>query len=68
MHINHKEALSLVLAARRWAPDWVGNRVIIYSDNKAAVGMLNKRVYKSPASIAIIAGGILVKYAIQFYY
>ena len=47
MHINHKEALSLVLAARRWAPDWVGKRVIIYSDNKAAVGMLNKGYTKA---------------------
>ena len=47
MHINHKEALSLVLAARRWASDWVGKRVIIYSDNKAAVGMLNKGYTKA---------------------
>lgn len=42
LHINHKEALAIVLAAKRWAPQWANHRVIIHSDNQAAVQMINK--------------------------
>ena len=41
-HINHKEAASAVLAARRWGHLWSGCEVVVFSDNKAAIGMLNK--------------------------
>jgi len=42
MHINHKETLAIVLAAQRWAPRWVHQRVLIHSDNQAAVQIINK--------------------------
>lgn len=42
LHINHKEALAIVLAAKRWGRLWANQRVIIHSDNQAAVQMINK--------------------------
>ena len=34
--------LAIMLAARRWAPWWANHRVIIHSDNQAAVQIINK--------------------------
>ena len=42
LHINHKESLAIVLAARQWCKLWSNRRVAIYSDNQAAVQMINK--------------------------
>ena len=42
LHINHKETLAIVLAAKRWGHLWANHRVIIYSDNQAAVQIINK--------------------------
>ena len=42
LHINHKETLAIVLAAKRWGHVWANHRVIIYSDNQAAVQIINK--------------------------
>lgn len=42
MHINFKEALSVLLAARRWGETWRGKEVLVFSDNQAAIGMINK--------------------------
>ena len=42
LHSNHKETLAIVLAAKRWAPQWANHRVIIHSDNQAAVFIINK--------------------------
>ena len=49
MHINFKEALSVLLAARRWGDTWSGKKVIIFSDNQAAVGMINKGSTANPS-------------------
>ncbi len=42
MHINHKEVLAIILACYRWAPLWRNKRLVIMSDNQAAVGILNR--------------------------
>ena len=42
LHINHKEALAIYLAAECWAPLWANRQVVICSDNHAAVAMINK--------------------------
>ena len=42
LHINHKETLAIVLAAKRWGHLWSNHRVIIHSDNQAAVQIINK--------------------------
>lgn len=46
MHINYKEVLAIVLACYRWAPLWRNKRLVIMSDNQAAVSMLNKGTCK----------------------
>ena len=48
MHINFKEALSVLLAAWRWGDTWMGKEVIVFSDNQAAVGMINKGSTANP--------------------
>ena len=48
MHINFKEALSVLLAARRWGDMWTGKEVIVLSDNQAAVGMIKKGSTANP--------------------
>ena len=47
-HINYKEVLALVPAVSLWAPDWSGKTVFVYSDNQAAVGILNRGTAKDP--------------------
>ena len=42
LHINYKEVLAIVLAARRWAPYWKNSRVIVYTDSMVAKGMICK--------------------------
>jgi len=42
LHINYKEALTIVLAARRWAPAWKNKRVIIQTDSQVARAIINK--------------------------
>ena len=37
LHINDKETLAIILAAKSWAPLWAHHRVIINSENQAAV-------------------------------
>ena len=48
LHINHKETLAIVLAAQRWGPLWSNQRVVIHSDNQAAVQIINKGITASP--------------------
>ena len=42
LHINNKEALAIGLAAKWWNRLWSDPHIIIYSDNQAAVQMINK--------------------------
>lgn len=52
LHINHKEALALETAAAHWAPRWTNRRVVVYCDNQAAVGILNKGSCRDPVVMA----------------
>ena len=52
LHINFKEAFAIYLAARRWAPLWVGHHVIVKCDNQAAVAMINKGTTANPQVMA----------------
>ena len=42
IHINFKEVLALEPACLRWAPQWVNRKVIVHSDNQAALSQINK--------------------------
>lgn len=48
LHINHKETLAIVLAANRWGRLWSNQRVVIHSDNQAAVHIINKGTTANP--------------------
>ena len=41
-HINHKETLAIILAAKRWGRFWSNQCIIIHSDNQAAIQIINK--------------------------
>ena len=41
-HINFKEVLAVVVAARRWAAHWANSRVIIHTDSECARHILTK--------------------------
>ena len=44
LHINHKETLAIVLAAKRWHKRWANKHIVIHihSDNKTAINIINK--------------------------
>ena len=48
LHINHKETLAIILAAKRWHQAWSNKHVIIHSDNEAAVHIINKGSTDNP--------------------
>lgn len=64
LHINYKETLSVVLAARRWAPQWRNCKIIVYTDSMAAKGMLLKA--KASNSLVTEALKELFLYSIIF--
>lgn len=41
-HINVKETMGVILAAQRWAPFWRNKKVIVFTDNTATEGIVNK--------------------------
>ena len=42
MHINFKEPTSVLLAMESWGHLWSGSKVLLFTDNMAAKGMINK--------------------------
>ena len=53
-HINHKELLSVLFAARRWGHLWANSRVIIHTDSQVAKAILNKGTTKHKAVMQVI--------------
>ena len=54
MHINHKEATTIVLAARRWGPFWEGTHVAVRTDNKTAMHIINRGTSANPVMMSLI--------------
>ena len=48
LHINYKELLCTILAARRWAPFWKDRIVVFYTDSMVTKGMLQKGKCRDP--------------------
>ena len=48
LHINFKEVLAIILAAKRWGKLWSNTHVIIQSDNTTAVSIINKGTTGNP--------------------
>ena len=42
LHINHKETLTVVMAAEGWAPGLTGWHIIIHCDSQGTVAIINK--------------------------
>ena len=49
LHINHKETLAIILAAKRWATSWANKHVIVQTDNQAAAHIINKGSTQHPS-------------------
>ena len=47
MHINHKETLTVTLAAKRWAPFWRNSKITIITDSMCTMGVINKGTSKN---------------------
>ena len=56
LHINCKEAITVVLAAYHWAPLWRNKIVRLACDNTAAVAILNKGTTKLPLMMKFLRG------------
>jgi hypothetical protein len=54
LHINHKETLSVLYAARKWAPFWADCDVIIHSDSTVACAVLNKGTSRNPVVMSAL--------------
>ncbi len=54
LHINHKEVLSLLVAARRWAPLWSNSPVVLHTDSMSAKGVINKGSCRNPVVMKAI--------------
>ena len=54
LHINYKEVLALAPAVDLWGPGWQGRRVYVYSDNQAAVGILNRGTAKNAFVMGVL--------------
>ena len=54
LHINYKEALCVVLAARRWAPWWCNKKIVVYTDSMVARGMLAKARAKDSCMVTAL--------------
>ncbi len=47
-HINYKEVLALETATQRWAPLWQNKKIIIHTDNQAAVAIIRRGHARDP--------------------
>ena len=48
LHINYKEVLSVILAARRWGTLWANTCVTVFTDNTTAKSIINKGTCRHP--------------------
>lgn len=48
LHINYKEAFMILQAAKRWAPYWSRQRIILKSDSEVAAAIVNKGTTPCP--------------------
>ena len=53
-HINFKEVLAAYLAITRWCTHWQNHHIIIFTDNQAAMCILNKGSTRNPAIMKVL--------------
>ena len=54
LHINHKETAAIVVAARRWAPQWEGKSVTVFTDNQTAMHIVNRGTSADPTVMELL--------------
>ena len=54
LHINHKETAAIVVAARRWAPQWEGKSVTVFTDNQTAIHIVNRGTSADPTVMELL--------------
>ena len=54
LHINYKEVLAIYFAAKQWATSWSGHHIVIHSDNRAAVAIINKGTCRNKVVMAFL--------------
>ena len=54
LHINAKEVLALEPACQRWGPLWANRKVLVHSDNQAAVAQINRGSSRDPVVMAAL--------------
>ena len=42
LHINYKEAFTVILAAKRWAPLWLNKKIIIHTETVKLLYVTNQ--------------------------
>ena len=62
LHINFKETLAIATAVEHWAPLWRNSQVVIYSDNQAAVGIINKGTTSHPFVMESLRSMVVLGY------
>ena len=53
-HINIKELLAIVIAARRWAHAWTNQRIVVYTDSMCVMYMINKGSSTNTVAMCLI--------------
>ena len=66
LHINMKEVLALEPAARLWGHMWKDRMVTVYSDNQAAVSIINKGTSKCPIAMRSLRGVFWMSAVLNF--
>ena len=54
LHINYKEVLAIIYAAKHWCKAWSNKHVTISSDNTTAVSIINKGTCKNPVIMSYL--------------
>ena len=57
MHITHFEMINIIIAIKLWGSEWVGQKVILYTDNESVVSICNQG-YTSDTVLATIVRNI----------
>ena len=56
LHINYKEVMAIVLAAKRWGHLWSNKHIVIQSDSTTAVSIINKGTSKNTVVMQHLRG------------
>jgi hypothetical protein len=53
-HINVKELAMVGEAAKRWAPEWAGRHIVVYTDSMVTMYAINKGTSRNPTAMCVL--------------